>query len=580
MEHVYLRCFRSSYFGGNQICRQFEKQRLDNKVTDQARKENNTMKKGFTLLLTLAMLLSLTACGSTAEMEIYAPKTQARFNKLLQEWLPDNDFVLGSSEKVMEDVVCEEIDTIYKQESRYRITSLSALEHWGIVDVELMFSDKTGLFGFWIEKKGDCVAETEEAFGAPMAEGATGGYTWLIDGPMIWAQDYEDDSCFFLVCTDKEAQEKYDTNMELLLDNGASIELSNVDDGNIAVHNEDMISLDEPQPDESFVSDWTEGNENIYGYGTVYNGTVDQISTDDDYHFVVQDGWVYYFWVENGIYKMPVEAADGGQVFKLASLNGWVYDLSVMKDWLYYYENDQLVRLRTDGMVQEVLPLRSEEIRDTDGYYLAYDQLYYVSKTRRSASEFNYEMRKLDLNTMEDTAIVSGVRRIEQGYKDSIFIYTADKTYSRIDLEGNLLTEYSYKLPTYLWDEGQELFIGTIGENTYAGDNLGYIWLNGETQRNEDISNIGFNSGDYYVCTELGKVFHSKNESVRGIYCTDMDNFDTVQLNLDRTEVFYSWGDGYIYYPTSIDKDGRGVRIFCRIQPDGTGWEDVSWMFY
>ena len=34
------------------------------------------------------------------------------------------------------------------------------------------------------------------------------------------------------------------------------------------------------------------------------------------------------------------------------------------------------------------------------------------------------------------------------------------------------------------------------------------------------------------------------------------------------------------YYPSSIDKDGRGVRIFCRIRPDGSGWEDVSWMFY
>lgn len=533
------------------------------------------MKKGLTLLLALVMLLSLAACGNTAETETYALQTQERFNELLQEWLPDSDYVLGSSEDAMEGVVCEERDTIYKRESRYRITSLPALEHWGITDVELMFSDKKGLFGFWIDKDGGCVATAEETFGAPMATATTGaGYTWLVDDLFIWAEDYDDGSCFFLVCTADEAMEKYDTNMELLLANGASMGVFNTDNA------DDQTPAGETQPDDGFVSDWTEGNENIYGYGSVYNGTVDQLSTDDDYRFVVQDGWVYYFWIENGIYKMPIDAADGGQVFKLAPLNGWAYDLSVMKDWLYYYENDQLVRLRTDGMVQEVLPLQSEGIRDTDGYYLAHDQLYYVSKTRRSASEFNYELRKLDLNTMEDTAIVSGVKRIEGGYKDSIFIFTTGNKYARIDLDGNLLAEYAYRLPQYLWDENQELFIGVIGENRYAGDNLGYIWLSGETQRNSALSDLEFNAESYYVCAELGKVVYAVKESGRTVYCTDTETFDTVRLNSDWTEVFYSWGDGYIYYPTSVDKDGRGVRVFCRIRPDGTDWEDVSWMFY
>lgn len=318
--------------------------------------------------------------------------------------------------------------------------------------------------------------------------------------------------------------------------NGASMEISDIEKA------DDQISLDKTQPDDGFVSDWTEGNENIYGYGSVYNGTVEQLSTNDDYRFVVQDGWVYYFWIENGIYKMPVNAADGGQVFKLAPLNGWIYDLSVMKDWLYYYENDQLMRLRTDGMVQEVLHLQSEEVRETDGYYLAHDQFYYVSKTRRS--------------------------------------YTVDKRYARIDLEGNILAEYDHCLPQYLWDENKELFIGEIGENRYAGDNLGYIWLNGETQRDTALSDLEFNAENYYVCAELDKVVYSVKESERTVYCTDIETFDTVRLNSDWTEVFYSWGDGYIYYPTSVDKDGRGVRTFCRIKPDGSAWEDVSWMFY
>lgn len=355
----------------------------------------------------------------------------------------------------------------------------------------------------------------------------------------------------------------------------------------IADNTDNQTSSGETQPDDGFVPDWTEGNENIYGYGSCYNGTVDQISTKDDYRFVTQDGWVYYVWVNNGIFKKPIDSSDSEQVFKLAPLSGWIYNLSVMKDWLYYFEDDQLVRLRTDGMAREVISLQSEKIGESDGFYLAHDQLYYIGKTHRSASEFSYELRRIDLETMEDTLIAPDVCNIIRGYKDSMFIKTPDKEFKRMDLDGNLLTEYSCELPKYLWDESQELFIGTIGEHKYAGDNLGYIWLNGETLRDEFLSDFGFNAGDFYVCEELGKVVHTKYEYdssqciyPRGIYCTDIESHDTITLNSDLTEVFYSWGDGYIYYPASINKGGRGVRAFCRIRPDGTGWEDVSWMFY
>lgn len=176
------------------------------------------MRKNILLVLATVMFLSLVACGSTAETVTYEPQTKERFNELVQEWLPDSDFVLGSPENIMEDVVCEERDTVYKKESRYRITSLPALEHYGVIDVELMFSDKNGLFGFWITKSGTCVSTAEATFGSPMAEAATGdGYTWLVDDLFIWAEDYGDDTCFLLVCTAVEAMEKYDTHMELLL---------------------------------------------------------------------------------------------------------------------------------------------------------------------------------------------------------------------------------------------------------------------------------------------------------------------------------------------------------------------------
>ena len=76
----------------------------------------------------------------------------------------------------------------------------------------------------------------------------------------------------------------------------------------IADNTDNQTSSGETQPDDVFVPDWTEGNENIYGYGSCYNGTVDQISTKDDYRFVTQDGWVYYVWVNNGIFKKPIDS--------------------------------------------------------------------------------------------------------------------------------------------------------------------------------------------------------------------------------------------------------------------------------
>ena len=93
-------------------------------------------------------------------------------------------------------------------------------------------------------------------------------------------------------------------------------------------------------------------------------------------------------------------------------------------------------------------------------------------------------------------------------------------------------------------------------------------------------------NSDHYVCLELGKIIYSakkpgsESEYSTCIYCADIQTLDTIILNEDRTEAFYSWGDGYIYYPAWINGDGRSVPIFCRILPDGTGWEDVSWMFY
>lgn len=533
------------------------------------------MKKLFALLLALTLLLT-TACGSTAETETYTPQTRVRFNQLLDAWLPGAGLSLGS---MQEEVAfpCKERDTDYKKESRLKTQDRAVLPEGGL-EAELMFSDAGGLFGFWVEMAGAAESIMEADCGEAMHDTGYSGVRWLMDDVFIWAEDRDDGTCMVLVCTGAEAVEKYPNDMEYLLAaDGAEEDAGSEEEP--TGENEQAGEDEQPPAEDGFISDWTEGNENIYGYGTVYNGTVDQLSTNDDYRFVTQDGWVYYVWINNGIYKMPIDAVDGGQVFKLATLDGWIYHLSVMKDWLYYFENDQLVRLRTDGMIQEVLPLQSEETRDTDGFYLAYDQLYYIGKTRRSASEFQYELRKLDLNTMEDTAIVSGVRSIEGGYRDSLFIRTPDKAYQRIDLEGNLLAEY-YELPKYLWDESGELFIGTIGESTYAGDNLGYVWLNGDTERNEFLSAFGFGAGDWYICEELRQMVHTKYDSERGIYCTDMNTFDTVKLNGDRTEVFYSWGDGYIYYPTSVDRDGRGVRVFCRIRPDGTDWEDVSWMFY
>ena len=322
-----------------------------------------------------------------------------------------------------------------------------------------------------------------------------------------------------------------------------------------------------------FVSDWTEGNENIYGYGSEYNNTISNTKKNsiDRYQFVTQDGWLYYSMAENGIYKMPINSTDSSQVTKLASLSDWPQNLSVMKDWIYYFYDDQLLRLRTDGMEQETVPLQNVETSYGADFYLAHDQLYYISKSPKSASEFSYTLRKLDLETMEDIQIKSDICKIIRGYKDSIYIQGENKQFERIALDGTVIAEYSIDVPGYLWDENQEICIGVIEEGNWS-DTYGYILPNGEIQKDSRIDELWKSGKDHHVCQEYNTVVYIHDES---IYGAEIESFESDRLNGDEAKEFYSWNDGYIYYWTRIDK----IQTLCRILPDGSGWEAVNWMF-
>ena len=518
------------------------------------------MKRTFLILVMVLSVLFCAGCGASGGAGEHGKEQEKLFNQLAEEFFPWLSLEMGMKMDQL-DAGYVECGNDYPGAISVMIDDPSYLQN-GFYTVVLTFAEGKGLCGV-IGISSESYLDTITEKMGPSTMNLM-YHNWLQDGVFVSCEEYDVGGSSVIFFTEERAEIEFSADMAGL--NGTQTS---------------------PGTEESeFVSDWTADNANAYGYGSTYNATIRQVPTADDYRFITQGDWVYYMWIGNGIYKMPVNATDGSQVCKLASLDGHIYNLSVMKDWLYYFENDQLVRLRTDGMVRESMPLQSEEIRDTDGFYLAHDQLYYISKTHRSASEFAYELRSIDLDTMEDISIAPDVRKIIRGYKDSLFIQTPEKDYQRIDLSGNLLAEYEYDVPGYLLDEDMELFTGIIDEDGWGYDESGCMLINGNIVENEALADLLEHNSDHYVCLELGKIIYSakkpgsESEYSTCIYCAHIQTLDTIILNEDRTEAFYSWGDGYIYYPAWINGDGRSVPIFCRILPDGTGWEDVSWMFY
>lgn len=508
------------------------------------------MRRKFFILVMILSVLFCAGCGASGSTGAHRKEQEKLFNQLADEYFPWLSLEIGMEIDQL-DVEYIECENSYSGAVNAVIDNPADLQN-GFYMVVLTFSEENGLCGVMGVSSESCLDAITEKMGPSTM--SLMYHDWLQDGVFVSCEEYDVGGSSVIFFTEERAEIEFSADMTAL--NGA-----------------------QPSPDteeSEFVSDWTADNANAYGYGSTYNATVDQRpATEDDYRFITQGDWVYYMWIGNGIYKMPLNSTDGSQVSKLASLDGHIYNLSVMKDWLYYFEDDQLVRLRTDGMVREIMPLQSEEISDLDGFYLAHDQLYYIGKTHRSASEFAYELRCIDLDTMEDSSIATGVRKIIRGYKDSLFIQNPEKEYQRIDLGGNLLAEYEYGVPEYLLDEDTELFTGTIDESWRT--ERGCMLINGDIVANGSLGELLRDNGYDYVCMELNKIVYGADYS---ICATDIQTLDTVVLNKDSAEVFYSWGDGYIYYPTWVSQNGHGVRVFCRILPDGTGWEDVSWMFY
>lgn len=366
---------------------------------------------------------------------------------------------------------------------------------------------------------------------------------------------------------------------------------------------------------EGFVSDWRSGYENKYGYGDVINWNC----AGRYMNYVTQDQWLYYSSYGK-IYKMPVGgSANDVTTIYCAPGDMWeTIEISVVKDWVYfmlcYGENtgglnqyNGLYRIRTDGQLCECL-VSADNIDPWSRFYVVEDDVYYIGQSKSGAQSSNYSLVKLNVDD-RNQLIISDVPKyckIVSGYKDSMFIehYSFDDegsfyTTYIVDLKGNILLPICYGANDYpiLYNRYDSFIItkggwGLIGgggavhfENT-QDYNSNIKWENETTCYAATC--IDVSNGYIYADKSSPFIYRGDwNESPSsGLCVVDMDDYSIRNINNDRgIEKIVCWGDGYIYYNASevsgdwsySPKDGNVVRY--RVKPDGSGFEDVYWMY-
>lgn len=368
---------------------------------------------------------------------------------------------------------------------------------------------------------------------------------------------------------------------------------------------------EERQNEDGFVSDWKEGHENYYGYGKVE----DWNRSGRLKNYVVQDGWLYYSSSDK-IYKMPIGGgAKDVQTVYDAQKYGYFFSygsdtlhIEVVEDWIYYFisygdETGGLWRVRTDGSMPTQI-LCSEDMSwhfnrtGESYYYVAGEKAYFIAKEKMGASEdsANYYLASVDINTSE----VTKIRQVEKetgllvGFENSIILRDP---YERVDLSGNTITEFSTEYSPWefiLWsyEDGMATF---INEETDYNTNKFYLikhFQNGEIEKTQ-IDYYGnifvdVKKGEYYYEGHFPLDFPKENyaDSMMGLYYGN-NKGENCKINNDCPCIIFSGFDDYVYYDTGGYGFGNyysyipvtNTEIKYRVKRDGTGFEEVSWMF-
>lgn len=381
----------------------------------------------------------------------------------------------------------------------------------------------------------------------------------------------------------------------------------------------DESSQETEQEVDGFVHDWSTGHENHYGYGTVN----DWNRSERLRNYVVQDQWLYYSNAYR-IYKMPVggTAADVRVVYDtgygLYYYDSAALNIQVVGDWIYYFleSNDEvggLYRVRTDGEMPTHL-LTNDDMtylyvgnKPQRYYYVIDERIYYIAKEKlgATADSTNFYLACKDLSSETNEVVklmqVNEKTSIMSGFEDSVIL---SEPYERVGVDGTVITvfENDYRL----WQEMPELILWDYEDNKPTFINMAYdIWNNAvfewalikHYQDGTNEKQITNSSGNVYVDVANGEYYYegffpfdypkeNYADSINGLYYGNK-NGENRKINNDRVCQIFSGIDDYVYYDldmlnrplSSYEKFIERTPVKYRIKKDGTGFEEVSWMF-
>ena len=309
---------------------------------------------------------------------------------------------------------------------------------------------------------------------------------------------------------------------------------------------------------------------------------------------VCQDETLYFISYSNFLCKIHRNNTAPEDVIYLYDMSGFkdFDDLQIVGDWIYFDyrcngsyipntgdRDDKfgIARVRTDGLEMEVLV--TDAFGGSSGNYPEYvvrdNKLWYVTRfyERASASELRFTsfLMRMDLETKEVETMY-----IAQDCGDSGMAITAytDETMMLS------ISNYPKEEITWAYNFAEESMVESLrymGNTNYtyyaAGDTYfrydsafsestlySYSPENSFAEEEAFVEKRGHWT-DIYPCDDL--IFISRLNKFRVI-----ENGQFREINSDFATV-RGWDGEYVYYYCN--------EMFCRVRPDGSGWEELLW---
>lgn len=285
----------------------------------------------------------------------------------------------------------------------------------------------------------------------------------------------------------------------------------------------------------SFVPDYTLGNENIRGNST--------INICNKGVMAAQDGWVYFSVssLSHTIYKCPIDAITPSNVITVITLRENCEYLNVVGDWIYFFlsNSGEICKVRTDGSLLQTV---ANNVTHVNGFMVYADKIYCTREYQVSSSESDMYFEILSAETGE--ILFTSPAPLWFKFVESDRVYASDSRAENV---------YSFAL------DGSDCRL-------LDGDSLNEfhsIWSINSRGRLQ-IGNSIFVDGGY---------LDGYSKYIHKLYRTDLNGNNQVEINSDGARVMISINDGYLYYEPQ-----HGSSSWCRVREDGTGWEDLSWM--